>query len=355
MQCIDSDKFCRNLFLKSGCSNSLIGTADEGQKGSTETAGIPFKITTTIRPKMDQADLNPSINESKLQDFDVKTGKTTTNYPTTRPITRGRITPTTMYLQTVFPASNGGAENGTAPTLAPIQVEKIKTTKEPTTKEKGTPLKDYPTVFPGLAYSRKPSGSRTSEAVLATRPTRLQNSDSVTKKVPGKGNRLDGSGSANYYARTTGRPVFQTTNSAVNMLTTSKPTLKYVTQNVNGQQKDEFSYQTTVSQTDGQTNVVVPHQVFNPEQEAQQDQEAEEERQRLLAMTTPAPVTYMRDSDEDVTSPDNQNKDDDNDWHGLRYGPLALPPAFKGHPSRKGLYEEISSHICSPGMSKKMS
>ena len=120
------------------------------------------------------------------------------------------------------------------------------------------------------------------------------------------------------------------------MLTTGKPNLKHGTQTeetVIGKQKDEFAYQTT--QSIGQTNAVVPHQVFNPEKEAEEDKAAEEERQRLLAMTPPKPVTYMRDSDEDVTSPDNENKD--NDWRGLQYGPLALPPAFKKLPSRKGM------------------
>ena len=304
---------------------------EKEEESQAETTVLPFKTLTPIRPKLDQADLQPNVNQSKIADFGDKSSNTTTLPPTDQP----RMAASTIYLPTVFPAARGGALNGTAATIAPIHIGELNTTKKPTTREKGTPLKDYPTVFPGLAYpSNRPSKQRHNDSIIATTPSGVQNENAVTAKLPEKVENPSNE-SAKYFQQTTPRPVYQTTNAGVNMFTTRKPSAKYGTPNeetANAKQKDEFAYQNT--QNNAETSVVVPHQVFNPEQEAQDDQAAEEERQRLLAMTTKAPVTFMRDSDEDVTSPDNQNKD--NDWHGLQYGPLALPPAFKGQPSIKG-------------------
>lgn len=271
-----------------------------------------------------------------MQDFGDTPVNATTIPRTTPAITRPHMAQSTVYLPTVFPTSGG------ATTAAPIRVDEIESSKKPTTKEKGTPLKDYPTVFPGLAYSsKKPSESSKNLSVIATRPTKLQNQEAITANIPGNENQ-PGYGSAKYYPRTTNRPVLKTTNAAGYQLTTGGPSAKYgkqIEETVSAEQKDDFAYQTQVNLPNGQTNVAVPHQVFNPEQEAQEDKEAEEERQRLLSATTPAPVTFMRDSDEDVTSPDNENKD--SDWHGLQYGPLALPPAFQSGPSSKGLLKNI--------------
>lgn len=282
---------------------------------------------------MDQAQLSPTVDESKLADNGEKTRNTSTVSPSKEPVRQPSVTASTNYLPTVFPANKGGALNGTAPTLAPIHIEEIRTAKTPTTKESGTPLKQYPTVFPGLAY---PSNRPTNGSFNGTWPTRLQSQNTNATRLPGIQPENQTYGSGNYFPWATRLPIFKTTKRPVEMLTTVKPKTENGPQKeetVIGKQKDEFAYQTT--QSIGQTNVVVPHQVFNPEKEAEEDKAAEEERQRLLAMTSPTPVTYMRDSDEDVTSPDNESKD--NDWRGLQYGPLALPPAFKKPLLRKGM------------------
>ena len=305
---------------------------------------------TTVRPKMDQAALNPQINDSRLQDFRAKQNNTTTQQQTTQSSSPPPL------LSTVFPASPGGAMNTTAPTPSSIRTEPKPTKKQPsTTTERGTPLKNYPTVFPGLAFptTRQSEGN---ETILATVPPKPQNQNAVTAKLPTN----NGNQTQNVYYRPTNsalRPTGYPTANAY-YLTTAKPsqglniqygaptakqsnetTVKYGTPNettAQAEQKDDFAAQTNYLPPDGQPNNALPHQVFNPEHEMLQAQEEEAERVRLLSVTTPAPVTNNKDSDEDVNAPDNANKDKDNDWHGLRFGPLALPPAFKEPISRKG-------------------
>ena len=318
----------------------LETSGNETEASKTKATVSPFRSVTPVRAKLDQANLSPIVNDAKLADLGHR--NTSTISPTTQPVKQQSITASTVYLPTIFPANKDGALNGTAPTIAPIYVKKIKTTNGPKTEEIGTPLNNYPTVFPGLAYptNRPPNGSHTMN-ITATTPQRPQNAITANLPVNQLGNQAYGTAQ---YSRTTTPPTFRTTHKAAGILTTGRATSKHGVQteeNVIGEQKDEFAHQ--VSQPIGQTNAVVPHEVFNPEKEAEEDRAAEEERQRLLAMTPPTPVTYMRDSDEDVNSPDNEDKD--NDWRGLQYGPLALPPAFKDLPSRKGM-QIFTFHIC---------
>ena len=290
---------------------------------------------TPVRPKMDQAHLSPNVNETNLVEYGDRKKNISTLSPTNEPINQPNMIASSMNLPTVFPAAKDGALNGTAPTLEPIKDKKLHTSTKPTTKEKGTPLQDYSTVFPGLAYpSNRPTNGGNNESSNSGKPIVESQSNTATR-LPQVQPENPKFGSPQYYPRTTIQPGLQTTINLPKMLTTNKPSVKHWIQNEEteaGQQKDEFAYQAT--QSSGQTNVVVPHEIFNPEKEAEEDRAAEEERQRLLAVTPTAPVTYMMDSDEDVTSPDNENKD--NDWRGLQYGPLALPPAFKKLPSRTG-------------------
>eukprot|EP00112_Aurelia_sp_Birch-Aquarium-sp1_P010957 Seg2316.2 transcript_id=Seg2316.2/GoldUCD/mRNA.D3Y31 product="hypothetical protein" protein_id=Seg2316.2/GoldUCD/D3Y31 len=334
---------------------------------------------TTVRPKMDQAALNPQVNDSRLQDFRTQQNNTTTQQQTTQ-----SPTSSSPLLSTVFPASPGGAMNTTAPTPSSIRTEPKTTQKQPsTTKERGTPLKNYPTVFPGLAFPTT-GKSEGNETILATVQPQSQNQNAVTANLPpNNGNqtqnayygptnsavRPTGYPTANAYYLTTVKPsqgsnikygaptARQSKEPTVKYGTptarqSKEPTVKYGTPNettAQAEQKDDFAAQTSYSPPDAQQSNGLPHQVFNPEHEMLQAQEDEAERIRLLSVTTPAPVTNNKDSDEDINAPDNANKDQDDDWHGLRYGPLALPPAFKESISRKGNEQKDSKGLSDEG------
>ena len=317
------------------CLHFLEANEREDNVERILTTAQPYRSITPVRPNIDQAHLSPNVNETNLVEYGDKKKNLSTLSPTKEPINQPSMIASSMNLPTVFPAVNDGALNGTAPTLEPIKDNELHTSMKPTTKEKGMPLQNYSTVFPGLAYpSNRPTNGGKNESSNSGKPIVQSQTNTATRLPPIQPESPEYS-SAKYNPRTTIQPRLQTTISLPKMLTTNKPTVKHWTQNEEteaGQQKDEFAYQTT--QSNSQINVVVPHQIFNPEKEAEEDRAAEEERQRLLAMTPTAPVTYMMDSDEDVTSPDNENKD--NDWRGLQYGPLALPPAFKKLPSKTG-------------------
>ncbi len=306
----------------------------------------------TIRPKMDQADLNPGVNESTLEDLGAITANVTTPQQP-KYASRAESSPTQPMIQTAAKSieilNQETAEN------ARITMEaKNNHSSMPRTPTTVQPLGDYSTVFPGLLFpSRRPPAREPAKGLVTTAATKLEGSEqgrqqqqqqiqenvnnqgvtAMPTKVPQRTTR-QGVYSTGYWAGSTRPWTGSTGLNSVKNQTTARPTTtrsaKYDNNNgslESNETTEEAESKDSFAVAYPQQNAGLPHQVFNPEEERKQDEEAEAERIRLMYTTTPAPVTYNKDSDEDVTSPDNENQDDD--WHGLRYGPLALPPAFQ--------------------------
>ena len=303
---------------------------EETNNTVSTTIRIPYvnKNLITIRPNMDQANPSP-INTTQMQELGVNhTTPAPPTYPATtlprrqtQPVAREETQTPSLppFVTNRKPGSTSLAEPTTVTTT-----EKNSSTKSPTTVK---PLENYPTIYPGLAYP-------------TSRPGWVNNNTkSPVEKANQSNSSLNDNPDSNMYNNS--NTLETTTSSSRNQMLSSISTLPTLSPTTarsgadpsnrampqNNESTEGAEGKDSLAASYSQQNQSMPHQVFNPAQEILDDQAAEQERLRLLSITTPAPVTFNKDSDEDITSPDNENND--NDWHSLQYGILALPPGFK--------------------------